>query len=1105
MKRVLGVGIVLLAFAPLVLPSAFGHENFGAQVKNAPVAVEGYLIASPSGSFGNAPVGSLEGGILVPGIHVWLRNLSMNTRTLTVRTDLSGRFTFPPRQRPGRYAVCWKEFGFVPGCSKAFAVSGQHLHLHSIRIQIARTHTTRSFYGSVLFADGSLTHTFEPVSNASSFAMVRALTAARIPRAYVNRYGEYLLPRVPVIVRKVKLRASIEATAKTLVAGAPIGPARRVDFKLGNKPPVVEGVVATAPGGEHWTAAPGDTLTLNAKGRDPDGDPLKYRWTLPDGSSILDSAGGATVTYNVPNRPGTYQFDVLAYDGKGGYAKDSVKVSTQGVRFAGTVGATNAPAVSGVLVSVNGTTTTTDATGAFSLLVAESPRYVLNLKKQGYGLVSRIYDNGIVGGRWTLTRASVATVDPTQPIDITNKRTRTDCLGSLNDQAKRRGKPPDQCGPGIRVQIPADSLVDAGGNPPPGPVDVELSTVDLSAPDAMPGDYTALDSGGAQFVMESAGAGTIEISRGGTRYNLAPGAAAIVSIPIDPSQLGAVVPPTIPLLSYDESRGLWIQEGTATLSGSRYVGKVSHFSAINTDQLKVNQACFRIDATSMPASFNLELDIPTSGGGTVTKSGAIVNDPQRFHVAYNLPTGQNVKLRAYDTTGASPTAITFVQLPPANPPVSTTELTVNTGGPQSPTTPNLPAFPYAACQVTVELVPFTLPPAVQAEFLNGLSFSAPDINFASASDAGLITTGAQNYYDTIDPNHLRLDLTDFKTINGFGSGSGSEDHAFYANSGDLGFGRDMHCHKTGADVACYVSNYGNRFTDDVQDFKDAVDDNGQIATVGMEYSQVENPVGAGFQAKTGGGVLRIVKFYVFAHAVPTTNPAHPGQGDGRVVSADLDGFGQRPVPALCMVCHGGRFNVATSGPGVPAWTTSNANTADLTSKFIPFDIREYTFTPTPYNSHDKTSESPHFTSLNQNFVLATTPPTATIDAIAAFYAAGPTQDENALVCGWRDVSVTGCTATSVVANQAQTYQKVVASTCRSCHLSQAPSTIDWTTAQKYKNAAGLIGYAVCTGHYMPHAKVTHNLFWLSTSPPLPPILKTFLNSASAGAGANCGP
>ena len=61
----------------------------------------------------------------------------------------------------------------------------------------------------------------------------------------------------------------------------------------------------------------------------------------------------------------------------------------------------------------------------------EVDRYVLNIHKRGYGLYSKIFDDGVENGRFTLTRASVQPVDPRQPIDVTNRRVRSDCPGQL--------------------------------------------------------------------------------------------------------------------------------------------------------------------------------------------------------------------------------------------------------------------------------------------------------------------------------------------------------------------------------------------------------------------------------------------------------------------------------------------------------------------------------------------------------------------------------------------------------------------------------------------------------------------------------------------------
>src|SRR5947209_11823345 len=130
----------------------------------------------------------------------------------------------------------------------------------------------------------------------------------------------------------------------------------------------------------------------------------------------------------------------------------------------------------------------------------------------------------------------------------------------------------------------------------------------------MPGDYTVADGGGTAKTMQSYGAGSVEITAGGRRFNLRAGAEAEVTIPIDPSQLaaGGAIPPTIPILFYDERRGVWVEESQASRVGNTYVAKVKHFSTINTDLVKTNQACVRVDSPTLPATYDLEVTIPIS-------------------------------------------------------------------------------------------------------------------------------------------------------------------------------------------------------------------------------------------------------------------------------------------------------------------------------------------------------------------------------------------------------------------------------------------------------------------------------------------------------------
>src|SRR5262249_17284196 len=127
--------------------------------------------------------------------------------------------------------------------------------------------------------------------------------------------------------------------------------------------------------------------------------------------------------------------------------------------------------------------------------------------------------------------------------------------------------------------------------------------------------------------------------------------------------IGADPPGQIPLLSYDESAGLWRKEGDANLVNGAYVATVHHFSTFNTDLLKTEPACIRIDATLMPSQFFLQLTVPTSGGHARTPTVFVDNTKSRFHALYNLPLNTDIQLRAF-TPDPFPSPIKFLRLPP---------------------------------------------------------------------------------------------------------------------------------------------------------------------------------------------------------------------------------------------------------------------------------------------------------------------------------------------------------------------------------------------------------------------------------------------------------
>ncbi|RKG85085.1 hypothetical protein D7V88_20655 [Corallococcus terminator] len=1058
--------------------------------------------------------------VYLPGVKVYLRDLSTGATTQPRETDLSGRFTLAANAK-SRFEVCWSAPGFVSGCDtkNAFNVTARMKNVGTVLIPIATTTTTASVWGKVSLADGSRPRKLSPLDSVNAVARLELLNSAGgiVYQTQINNFGEYLLPQVAEAA-SVTLRARFEqaeVTQPILPAANLAGiPWHQVDLRFGNFPPRVKPLVATDAGGR-WTksVAPGAVVKLAASASDRDGHPLQYLWSLDPGAGTLSATSGTQVQWTLPAVRGLYTARVLVYDGHGGYDEQSLSLRTDGafVLYSGFVTDLAGTALSAVQVeiitSAGTNTTTTNASGFFRVFARDADRYVFNLRKAGHGPVSQIYDRGITGGRWKMQRATVTVVNPTLAIDLTNQRSSSECPGRPSEQLDWTGKyaaartpqwqdgkgnilpppleqvslplpsaerPKPICGPGIRVQIPANGLVDSLGRAPTGNVEIALTTIDLKSAQ-MPGDFTTRALSGQTLVAQSYGAGTVSITSGNTKYNLKPGVTATVTVAVDPTQLatGAALPPTIPFLYFDETAGVWNEELTATLNaaGTAYVAQAPHFSTFNMDLLKNNQACVRIDSTALAdAQYSLEIAIPMpAGAAPVYRTVVIDNAVAKIHALYNLPTNTNIVLVPIRQTGNVPIG-TFV---------------VNTGGAQNPTTPNAPVFPYAACSTEVVFEDRVIPPP-SIDFLHGLdSFAAIDLDELDVSDPAdlllknSLEQASQNYYDQVDPRIKRLTLADFKTHNGFPTG---EVRAVYANHVDLGFGRDMHCTKRldffGQDeVACYVANYGTIDTADSADVEEARLAGTPVATVAMEFSPVESQLG---NPDEFDDPQRVVKFYVYDAA------------GTRVGKANLDNLGTRPIPQLCMVCHNGVYpDGDVPAPGFPAFP--DRESVKLGSRFLPFDLQSYEFsTVAGFTKADMQDE---MKSLNLNYVVPTAPGTATTELINGWYTGGALiQNEAYVVPLWSNVPAEPL--------RAQTYKDLVGRSCRTCHISQLDPDLAFNASTQFINRMGSIEARVCVQHVMPHSKKTHDLFWDSVGPHQPGLLQIFGDTYGAGSGWN---
>jgi hypothetical protein len=275
--------------------------------------------------------------------------------------------------------------------------------------------------------------------------------------------------------------------------------------------------------------------------------------------------------------------------------------------------------------------------------------------------------------------------------------------------------------------------------------------------------------------------------------------------------------------------------------------------------------------------------------------------------------------------------------------------------------------------------------------------------------------------------------------------------AVYFNRGDLGLGRDMHCsfRRQTLETACFVKNLGRRdgtplFGDMAESFEALFFDK-PFATVGM----VE-------RGRMSAVAPNRVFFVVY-------------DAKGQLaLQARLDNKGfNKFIPGNCLVCHGsgGSFK---------------ATTAEVTGAyFLPFDLSSFRYYGVSFLiGKDLTREhqEPDFKVLNQ-LVLGTD--LRNLDhareLIEGWYG-GPglpreTFDDEFVPQGWNQDE-----------NISKLYRKVVARTCRSCHISH-PGALSFGTLEEFSALKTTIHFDACQIYAMPNAEQTLDLFWKSSARP----------------------
>jgi hypothetical protein len=196
---------------------------------------------------------------------------------------------------------------------------------------------------------------------------------------------------------------------------------------------------------------------------------------------------------------------------------------------------------------------------------------------------------------------------------------------------------------GLLISFPANAIVNASTNAAyTGTVNVTAYKIDptnANLPRIMPGDLRGLNTESQLQLLTSYGMAAVELTgAGGELLQIATGKKATMTMPIA-STILATSPASIPLWYFDETIGLWKQEGIATKIGNNYVGDVSHFSfwnydvpsnyvqfnctVVNTAGQPLQNAYVKISLQSNP--FNAGYGFTDSSGYV---SGAVPNNAQ---------------------------------------------------------------------------------------------------------------------------------------------------------------------------------------------------------------------------------------------------------------------------------------------------------------------------------------------------------------------------------------------------------------------------------------------------------------------------------------------
>lgn len=173
-----------------------------------------------------------------------------------------------------------------------------------------------------------------------------------------------------------------------------------------------------------------------------------------------------------------------------------------------------------------------------------------------------------------------------------------------------------------------------------------LDPSDANVDIKMPGSLLASDANGQAKVLETFGMVNVElIGSGGEKLQLS--GSASIEMPITSAQASSS-PSIIPLWHFDEEAGYWVEEGSATKVGNKYIGTVSHFSWWNCDaQFPVVNLCLTIVNPNNQPIANAQVELAPNNQ-TYPRTGISNNNGE---ICGLIPANQTLTMNIKDNCG----------------------------------------------------------------------------------------------------------------------------------------------------------------------------------------------------------------------------------------------------------------------------------------------------------------------------------------------------------------------------------------------------------------------------------------------------------------------